>query len=189
MHFAVLPHRTFGTLFVNGLAWIMLDDLGWRYLVGFCSIPVALAMASFPFLPESPHWLLLMGRPEEALAVVRKAAALNGKTDALPASARLVISHDDAPATTDGKTYEIEDKQALLADGASEEGGDAPSHSEVSPLMLFDKTNRAVTMLLWATWCSSGFTYYGMGIAQENWGGGGSWKQSGMFSYAVHRVI
>ena len=157
MHFAVLPHRTFGTLFVNGLAWIMLDDLGWRYLVGFCSIPVALAMASFPFLPESPHWLLLMGRPEEALAVVRKAAALNGKTDALPENMKLVLSHEPQPA--DGKTYVIEDKTALLQDDSTEKEPMTPG--EVSPLTLFNKANRWGTLMLWLVWASFGFTYYG----------------------------
>ncbi|EGD76226.1 hypothetical protein PTSG_00929 [Salpingoeca rosetta] len=150
---------TFGTLFVNGLAWIMLDDLGWRYLVGFCSVPVTIAMISFPFLPESPHWLLLMNRPDEALKVLHKAAKLNKRPDALPAHTRLVLSHEPQPE--DGKTYEIADSTALLTETGDAGGDDMPTGSEVSPLMLFDKNNRMTTIMLWAVWATSGFTYYG----------------------------
>ncbi|EGD76225.1 hypothetical protein PTSG_00928 [Salpingoeca rosetta] len=159
---------TFGTLFVNGLAWIMLDDLGWRYLVGFCSVPVALAMLSFPFLPESPHWLLMMNRHDEALETIRKAAKINKRQDALPARMRLVLSHEPQPE--DGKTYEIADSTALLP-GTVE---DVPTASEVSPLMLFDKNNRMATITLWIAWASFGFTYYGTVIIAPEFFEGGS---------------
>ncbi|EGD80247.1 hypothetical protein PTSG_10923 [Salpingoeca rosetta] len=95
---------TFGTLFVNGLAWIMLDRLGWRYLVAVCAAPVAIAMLFFPFLPESPHWLLSVNRSEDALRVVRNAARLNKREDALPPNMRLVRMHNPP---VDGKTFVI----------------------------------------------------------------------------------
>eukprot|EP00043_Microstomoeca_roanoka_P019501 m.220178 g.220178 ORF g.220178 m.220178 type:complete len:570 (-) comp17006_c2_seq15:199-1908(-) len=165
---------TFGTMFVNGLAWIMLDSLGWRYLIGLCSIPVALAMFSFPFMPESPQWLLSVGRREEAAQVMQTAARLNGRPDALPEHMTLVLSRDE-PA--DGKTYVTDvhlgsplppvvtssprptpssDSTALLADETEE-----PVSESASPLRLFDQEYRATTLLLWLVWGASGFTYYG----------------------------
>ena len=41
-----------------GLAWLMLEAWGWRWFVGLCSVPVALALVGFIYLPESPHWLI-----------------------------------------------------------------------------------------------------------------------------------
>eukprot|EP00038_Savillea_parva_P013164 m.209298 g.209298 ORF g.209298 m.209298 type:complete len:608 (-) comp24538_c0_seq1:107-1930(-) len=68
-----------GTLFVAGLAWGILEDLGWRMFVGLCSIPVLLALAGFSMMPESPHWLLTQGRGDEALAILQHAAVRNGR--------------------------------------------------------------------------------------------------------------
>ena len=71
-------------MYVNGLAWVALKELGWRWLVGLSAIPVALAMFSFPWLPESPHWLMTVGREEEAKLILQRAAILNGRLEALP---------------------------------------------------------------------------------------------------------
>ena len=89
-----------GSIFVNGVAWAVLgaENLTWRYLVAFCSIPVFVALSFFQLLPESPHWLLSKGRSDEALAIIRKAASYNGRADFLPANARLV-THLDSTVT------------------------------------------------------------------------------------------
>lgn len=73
-----------GTLFVNGVAWSALDSLGWRYVVGFSTIPVVLGLAAFVWLPESPQWLLSQRRGGDALDVLRRCAALNGRPNVLP---------------------------------------------------------------------------------------------------------
>ena len=68
-------HRTLGTIFVCGLAWLVLDDIGWRYFVGAVTIAIILSVVfAIIFLPESPHWLLVVGKTEEALKVLRTAA-------------------------------------------------------------------------------------------------------------------
>lgn len=67
-----------GTMFTAALAWGMLDSMGWRWFVGFCSIPVVLALCGFFIMPESPYWLLTQGRNAEAMDVLRRLGALNG---------------------------------------------------------------------------------------------------------------
>jgi len=70
---------TIGSLLVTGLAWAYLSSDGWRLLVYSTAVPVAVICAfSLWYLPESPRWLLVKGRREEAERVIREAAAVNG---------------------------------------------------------------------------------------------------------------
>lgn len=72
---------TFGSLFVTGLAWICLSSEGWRFLAYMTAVPVSVTcLFSIWYLPESPRWLLMKGRNEEAEKIVRDAAAVNGIT-------------------------------------------------------------------------------------------------------------
>jgi len=70
---------TAGSLFVAGLAWGTLSSQGWRFLAYMVCIPVTVACAfALVYLPESPRWLLIKGRAEEAEQIIRDAAAVNG---------------------------------------------------------------------------------------------------------------
>ena len=62
---------TLGSLALAGLAWAVLpSSLGWRGLVVLAALPLALLMALWPCLKESPHWLLASGH--DARAQVRR---------------------------------------------------------------------------------------------------------------------
>jgi MFS family permease len=70
---------TIGSMFVSAVAWLFMDAYGWRVVATITAIPVAITSAiSIFYLPESPHWLLSVGREEDAKQVVKDAAALNG---------------------------------------------------------------------------------------------------------------
>ena len=49
----------------------------WQLLYVFCSAPYLVILMSWWFVPESPRWLLVQGRKEEAMAVLRRVAHLN----------------------------------------------------------------------------------------------------------------
>ncbi len=70
---------TFGSMFVTGLAWLCLGQFGWRTLAILTAIPVALtSLMSIFFLPESPRWLWINGRIDDAVDVIRQCSLVNG---------------------------------------------------------------------------------------------------------------
>lgn len=64
-------------MFEACLAWAVLPTLGWRWLLALSAAPLLLLLAAYPWLPESPHWLLVQGRHREAEAAVLRVAVVN----------------------------------------------------------------------------------------------------------------
>eukprot|EP01130_Rhizamoeba_saxonica_P004871 TRINITY_DN1974_c0_g1_i3.p1 TRINITY_DN1974_c0_g1~~TRINITY_DN1974_c0_g1_i3.p1 ORF type:complete len:373 (-),score=60.13 TRINITY_DN1974_c0_g1_i3:453-1571(-) len=67
----------FGTTYVCVLAMYILPTLGWRYLVAFASLPCFFILLCFPLIPESPRYHLTLGKPDEALGVLKRIANWN----------------------------------------------------------------------------------------------------------------
>lgn len=53
----------------------------WNYLYMAISCPTIILIGLYPWIPNSPRWLLKKGRIEEAKEILLKAARMNGKTD------------------------------------------------------------------------------------------------------------
>jgi MFS family permease len=85
-----------GSILVVAVAWATLNQWGWRFLVGVCVVPVALALASLGKMPESPRWLLSRGLCKEALDVMRAAGCVNGRN--LPTDIELVSTFSSEEA-------------------------------------------------------------------------------------------
>ena len=49
---------------------------GWRWMLGLSGLPSGIQLIGFLFMPESPRWLLLVGRDAEATAVLRRTRGL-----------------------------------------------------------------------------------------------------------------
>ncbi|KAL7557994.1 hypothetical protein ACA910_000041 [Epithemia clementina (nom. ined.)] len=92
---------TFGQFFA-GMVDGFFDDLmpqhGWRYMLGLAAVPAIVMLCGFMWLPESPRWLVMKGRNEEASAV------LHGLRDAdeLAAQELREIRQSVAPVTRTG---------------------------------------------------------------------------------------
>ena len=72
-----------GILLVGAVNWYISDiagqgdktwhfENGWRYMLASCAIPAALFFALLFLVPETPRWLVMKGRSEEANKVLAK---------------------------------------------------------------------------------------------------------------------
>merc|ERR1712062_307355 len=69
-----------GALFLAFLAWAVMPELGWRYLVGFSVLPLASFVVMSPFiLPESPFYLASIGNKKQVEIELAKVAKMNKK--------------------------------------------------------------------------------------------------------------
>lgn len=90
---------TVGGLFVH---WVLREeallqnDSNWRILVGVLSVPSLIALfLAVLMVPESPRWLLAKNRSDEALAILRAAAIVNGRDPTLLFPAGTILySHE-----------------------------------------------------------------------------------------------
>jgi sugar porter (SP) family MFS transporter len=64
--------------YLTNFLFIDFGDTGWRWMLGIMVVPAALFAILLRFIPESPRWLVLNNRDEEAKAVFAK----TGVTDA-----------------------------------------------------------------------------------------------------------
>ncbi len=67
-----------GYLLAAGLAWLIVPRLGWRWLLAISALPGLIIFIIRRSIPESPRYLLVQGRSEEAAAVLRRVAQYNG---------------------------------------------------------------------------------------------------------------
>ena len=55
-------------------------ESGWRWMVGLGAVPAAAQSVALLFMPETPRWLVKMGRPSAARAVVRRISGNGPRT-------------------------------------------------------------------------------------------------------------
>ena len=130
---------------IPGIIWHFVNALGnfvllafayyirdWRNLMLAITLPSLVFLLYWKHLPESPRWLLLQGRVDEAQAIVEKAANMNGKVDV-----------------------------KLNFDELKEEKREKPSLLRELKLLLSSWYLMRSTIIIWGCWmCLSG-AYYG----------------------------
>ena len=75
------------------IAWLMLNNIGWRWFLIVTSLPFIPAIALTFFLPGSPRYFLVSGQEDKALQSVRFMAKLNKKH--LPSDLKLKCSRNE----------------------------------------------------------------------------------------------
>lgn len=60
------------------IAWLARD---WFYIGMITTVPMVLVFGFYNYIPESPRWLISVGRTEEAALIIKKMAEKNGTSD------------------------------------------------------------------------------------------------------------
>ncbi len=68
-----------GTILAAGLAWLIVPRLGWRWLLAISALPGLIIFFIRRMVPESPRYLMVKGKPEQAAEVLRQVARENGR--------------------------------------------------------------------------------------------------------------
>ncbi|MBN2048431.1 MAG: MFS transporter [Anaerolineaceae bacterium] len=69
-----------GTIAAAGLAWLIVPNFGWRWLLAVSALPGVIIFFIRRSVPESPRFLMTQGKTDEALKVLKQVAAENGTT-------------------------------------------------------------------------------------------------------------
>ncbi|KAL8500574.1 hypothetical protein ACS0TY_020233 [Phlomoides rotata] len=69
---------TVGSILKAALAWIVMPSYRWRWLIALSSVPSFIVLLLYGLAPESPRYLCMKGRTNEARKILEKAASLNG---------------------------------------------------------------------------------------------------------------
>ena len=109
--------------------------LSWNWLLVFSAIPLGIICTFYPRLPESPRWLVMVGREDDAIEVLKDVARIN------------------AAGTADGLSRVPEQFRLIMP----KEDGDGGNLRD-----LFSPQLWLTTSLLWVIWATNVLTYYGI---------------------------
>ncbi|KAK7073281.1 hypothetical protein SK128_015181 [Halocaridina rubra] len=149
------PFAVTGMMF-GGWAYLIRD---WRTLQLVLSLPVVLLLIQLPFLDESPRWLVLQGRLEEAAKILEKAARWQGAS---------VPPHSELMNLL--QNYEQQSKEAtkppqtsiILEQGQSTK---VPAWWRELTALVQTPVLRRITIGFFGCWFCVGLTYWGMSLS------------------------
>ena len=124
----------------------------WRILTVLTCMPLAISFFFEPFLPESPRWLLLQGRTEEAKQVLRRMAKCNG----VRVEEKIIDGHNLLGNL--GDLIQPENKNNISAS------------MSVVELMKSCETMLKTLVFMWC-WLAVDLIYYGIGFNVKNLSG------------------
>ncbi|KAI5557850.1 hypothetical protein BDE02_18G130900 [Populus trichocarpa] len=143
----------FGTIFEALLAWMVMPRLSWRWLLAVSCLPAFALLLFYSHVPESPRYLCMKGRINDAYNILEKIALLNQSKlppgELVPDS---TIGLDEESATSE-YTPLLSTTEKMDLDFRS---------GFQSFLMLFSSKLIRTTLLLWELLFGNVFSYYGI---------------------------
>lgn len=144
---------TIGTVAQALLAFALLNRFGWRVMLTVSAIPTLLLLILLPFVPESPRYLAVQGRTDEAEAVLRRMLRMCGKAPP-PGRLRPLAVPPPRTAPTGAKAVALFFWRAKML-----------GLSVINGLRsLFSRSLWLTTLVLVFVWMSSAHVYYALAV-------------------------
>ncbi|KAK9757056.1 hypothetical protein RND81_01G137300 [Saponaria officinalis] len=149
---------TVGTMLEASLAWIVMPLLGWRWLLAFSAVPSAFLLIFYYKAPESPRYLCMKGKPDEALRILEWIAKMNQTK--LPAGT--FVSDHQATEVTNFPSEDAHLLSPTKDDIELRDNVDSNVQKGASIFTLLSPKLRKSTLLLWIVFIGNAFSYYGL---------------------------
>ncbi|MGK3751624.1 MAG: MFS family permease [Bacillariaceae sp.] len=134
------------------------EEVSWRAFVALCALPsIVSTVLGVLLVPESPRWLLTRGKHDQALRILRQAAAKNGRDPllAFPERTRLVDT-DSSRFTGSDINEDSRQRESQISDDTN------GTHTSKSFCYLVcNREWRKMGLLLGGQWYGQAFMYYG----------------------------
>ncbi|XP_042203236.1 organic cation transporter protein-like [Homarus americanus] len=150
-----------GTMAWGGAAYLLRE---WRWLQLAVSLPWFLLLPAVWFMDESPRWLSVRGRYQEALAVLKRAARWNKA--ALPPDPRLLLI--------------LQDNQHEVIRGVKDNQEGSSLKRKLSNVFILFRTPRlrVISMVTFVDYLVVGMVYFGLSLSGDHY-------TSDVFTYMV----
>ncbi|XP_042242904.1 organic cation transporter protein-like [Homarus americanus] len=143
-----------GMMVWGALAYLIRD---WRWLQFTASLPLLLIMGLLFLIDESPRWLIVKGKHEQALKVLRRVARLNKSTLPPEEELRLMMSDIQAEAEMSKRVSRGKDKEAL--------GKKKKRCSIKTPALLSTSNIRLIMSVLSLNFFTCNLVYSGLSLS------------------------
>lgn len=130
---------SFGAIFESLVAMLVVPTLGWRWLIGFSTIPLCIVLLMSFWLKESPRWLISKGSVGKAREVLESLSRTNG----VPLPEGTLTRAEEIDTENRQEITEQRRRGGLLRPGA-----------------------RSLAFKLWYLWLAIAFAYYGLVMLQ-----------------------
>ncbi|CAL4069503.1 unnamed protein product, partial [Meganyctiphanes norvegica] len=164
----LVPFSLCGML-LGGLAYVIRD---WRTLQLVCTTTPILGLFLLPFMDETPRWLVLKGRLEEAAKTLEKAARWHGVE--IPEREKLIMILGNFQEQTRCRRSDTNTEIPKEVEVGCSTVRKEDVKNWIKNLFILVRTPilRRTTLSMFVCWFCIGFTYFGMslsgGIFSEN---------------------
>ncbi|CAN6701417.1 unnamed protein product [Malus baccata var. baccata] len=150
---------TVGTILEASLAWLVMPNFGWRWLLALSSLPSSLLLIFYWVAPESPRYLCLKGRTTEAINILEKVARMNGTklpSGNLVSDLKIELPENSTPSEATRLISPTDKEDPTPKEMDSNVGGISSLLTLLSPKLIRS------TLLLWVVFFGNAFSYYGL---------------------------
>ncbi|XP_078540220.1 synaptic vesicle glycoprotein 2B [Lissotriton helveticus] len=164
-----------GALYASAMAWSIIPHYGWGFSMGtnyhfhswrvfvvICALPCIASVIALKFMPESPRFLLEMGKHDEAWMILKRVHDTNMRAKGEPEKV-FTVAHIKTPKQMD-EFIEIQSSTGTWIQRGFVRFTTTVKQIWENTLFCFAGQYRRNTVFLAIVWFTMAFSYYGLTV-------------------------